>query len=277
MPRGNNNNDNDEWDFTLPRVYDGTPYKLDDDGESDNGSDSGLNTPNSLSSKLGLGGDDKFDLEKLVGDIQAGRGCEDIRSRLTRYREHMKPEKLREDLNGLVLGIPAFFYVIETLNVELVRMWAEYGGDVKVTYGLSKPIPLIAYVIALGTSYATDTTEILRTLLGLGASVASIPIAFHTPLERDLPDDGPSTDELGDLGEENKKWCTPKARRRIAATLNFRFEQRYLLHRAAGLNRFSGAKRQVANLHKAEALLGVHYFIVGQTAALTYVVDRLLW
>ena len=276
MPRGNNNDD-DEWDFTLPRVRDNNTDKLGDDANSDNGSDSGLNTPDTLSSKLGSGGDDELDLEKLVGDIQAGQGLEEIRSRLTRYREHMKPEKLREGLNGLVLGFPGFFYAVETLNVELVRMWAEYRGDVNATYGSLKPIPLIAYVIALGSSYATDTTSILRTLLGLGASVAGIPKSFHTPLERDLPDDGPSADELGDLGDENKKWCTPKVRRRITATLNSRFEQRYLLHRAAGLNRFSGAKRQVAKLHKAEDLLGAHYFLIGQTAAITYVVDRLLW
>lgn len=211
-----------------------------------------------------------------MGDIQAGQAVEEIRSRLTRYREHLK-EKLPEKLNGLVLGFPGFFYVVETLNSELVRMWAEYGGNVDATYGWTKPLPLVAYVIALGGSYATDTTAILQTLLGLGASVTGIPKAFHTPLERDLPDDGPSADELGDLEDENKKWCTPKVRRRLAATLNSRFEQRYFLHRAARLNRFSGAKRQVAKLHKAEALLGVHYFLIGQTAALTYVVDRLLW
>ncbi|KAJ4403523.1 hypothetical protein N0V85_005077 [Neurospora sp. IMI 360204] len=279
LPRGNNNNsndDDDEWDFTLPRVDDRNTSKLTDDANSNNGSISGLMTPSSSDSKLGLGGDDEFDLEKLVGDIQAGQGCEEIRSRLTRYREHMKPVKLREALNGLILGFPGFFYVVETLNSELLRMWAEYGGDVNITYGSAKPLPLVAYVIALGNSYAADTTGILRTLLGLGASVTGIPKAFYTPLERDIPDDGPSSDELGDLGDEDKKWCTPKVRKRIAASLNFRFEQRYLLHRAAGLNRFSGAKRQMAKLYKAEDLLGVHYFLVGQTAAITYVVDRLL-
>ena len=276
MLRGNNNGDDDEWDLTLPRVHGETTSKWDGGGGSDNGSDAGLNTPNSSSSNRGSGGEDEFDLEKLVGDIQAGQGCEEIRSRLTRYREHMKPKKLRERLNGLVLGFPGFFYVVETLSSELVRMWAEYGGDVNATYGSTKPLPLVAYVIALGSSYATDTTSILRTLLGLGASVTGIPKAFHTPLERDLPDDGPSTDELEDLEDENKKWCTPKVRRRLTATLNSRFEQRYLLHRAAGLNRFSGAKRQVTKLHKAEDLLGAYYFLIGQTAAITHVVEKLL-
>ncbi|KAJ4400290.1 hypothetical protein N0V85_005798 [Neurospora sp. IMI 360204] len=152
-------------------------------------------------------------------------------------------------------------------------MWAEYGGDVNTAYGRSK-LPLIAYAIILGTSYSTDTTALLKALLSVGASVACIPEAFHTPLERDLLDDDPSTEELADLAGEHQKWCSPYARKRMTDTLNFRFEQRYLLHRAALLERFSGAKQQVAKLHKAEALLGIHYYLLNQHSHLALGAER---
>ncbi|KAK3952430.1 P-loop containing nucleoside triphosphate hydrolase protein [Pseudoneurospora amorphoporcata] len=261
----------DEWDFTLPRVK--VPEKSSRAMGYGSDYNDGYGTLWQRYESTDEHDPEDLSLDKLVADIQRGVSCTEIRSQLTRYRERMGKEKTRQLLNGLVNGFPAFFYIVERRDAELVRMWAEYGGDVNTTYG-KRRLPLVAYAIILGTSYATDTTALLKALLSVGASVACIPKAFYTPLERDLDDD-PVTEGLGDLAGEHQKWCSPYAQKRVTDTLNFRFEQRYLLHRAALLERFSGAKQQVAKLHKAEALLGIHYYLVGQTAAITFVVDRL--
>ena len=197
-----------------------------------------------------------------------------MRDYLSHYRQfHL--DDLSRMLNGHVDGIPAFFYIAETRNHTLVRVWAGFGGDINTTYGPAR-VPLLAYAIAIGTSFARDTTMVVKTLLSLGASAGVIPRAFFIPLDRDLPEDGPSDDELTDLGDDNKRWAVPSARARITKALNLRFTHRSVLYQATFLKRFSGANRQVARLHKAEELLGIHYFLIGQTMASSFLIERLL-
>ncbi|EAA33255.2 hypothetical protein GE21DRAFT_6346 [Neurospora crassa] len=267
----------DEWDFNLPRVK--VPEKSSSAMDYEDGFSARYRTNlrcYEFTSTESNGHDtDDLSLDKLVADVQRGVSCTVIRSQLTRFRERMGPDKTCQLLNGLVKGFPGLFYVVQSRNVEMVRMWAEYGGDVNTTYGKSK-FPLIAYAIILGTSYETDTTALLKALLSAGASVACIPEAFHTPLSRDLMDDGPPIEESGEIAGEHQKWCSPYVRKRLTDTLNFRFEQRYFLHRAAFLGRLSGAKNQVAKFHKAGNLLGIYYNLIGQTAAITHVIDHLI-
>ncbi|KAK3687869.1 P-loop containing nucleoside triphosphate hydrolase protein [Podospora appendiculata] len=116
----------------------------------------------------------------------------------------------------------------------------------------------------------------IKTLLSLGASVNVIPKAFYWPLERDLPSEGPPDEELTDLKDKEKRWCVASARRRITASLNRSFTQRYVLHLASYLARFSGATRKITRLHKADGLFGVQYFLIGQTMASRLLIDRLV-
>ena len=65
-------------------------------------------------------------------------------------------------------------------------------------------------------------------------------------------------------------------RRRIAQALNFSFTMRYALHLASHAQPLSGAKRRLAQVHKASELLGIRYFLVGQTPACTLLTERFL-
>ncbi|KAK0629585.1 P-loop containing nucleoside triphosphate hydrolase protein [Bombardia bombarda] len=247
------------WDFKLPRVA--IPEALI------------LGIP---SDSWGYNNDDRndFSLEDLIGAIQGGETYERVREYLTHHHQHLGAS-LAESINGMVESFPAFFFVVETRNAELVRTWAGFGGDVNVTYGSLK-VPLLAFAISLSTSYAKDTTMMVKTLLSLGASVDGIPKAFYTPLDRDLPQDGPTDEELTDLEDTDKQWCTPLARKLITTALNMSFTQRYVLYLAAHLEKVSGASRQVARLHKATDLLGIHYFLIGQVMASKFLVRRLI-
>lgn len=241
--------DAQEWDFVLPRIA--PPKALINGGKDESGT---------------------FFLRELVGAIQHGEGCARVRSYLAYYN----PDKVRAKINAPVEGFPAIFYVAETRSPELIRLWCKYGGDVHATAscGLSKDVPLLAYAVALGGSFRNDTTDLVATLLSLGANPAPIPKAFYFPLTRDLPTDGPQGSEIAEPLPDNMLWCTPSARALIAARINFR--ERYYMHMASILRTHGPRAKQVTWYKDAENLLGVPYFLIGQTPAGQFLIKRLL-
>ncbi|POS77932.1 hypothetical protein DHEL01_v203673 [Diaporthe helianthi] len=239
----------EEWDFVLPRIP--PPKALVNGGKDESGN---------------------FFLRELVGAIQHGEGCDRVRSYLAYYN----PDTVHAQINAPVEGFPAIFYVAETRNPELVRLWCKYGGDINATAscGLSKNVPLLAYAVALGGTFRNDTTDLTATLLSLGANPAPIPKAFFFPLAQDLPTDGPPSQEMPEPLPDTMQWCTPSARALIAARINFR--QRYYMNMASILRTHGPRAKQVTWYKDAENLLGVPYFLIGQTPAGQFLIKRLL-
>ncbi|KAK8016815.1 hypothetical protein PG993_015004 [Apiospora rasikravindrae] len=199
-------------------------------------------------------GSTPFSLIDLIGAVQAGETVERIRNYLA-FHSQGDGSELQHLISGTILGFPAFFYVVETRCPDLIRMWAMHGGDVHATYG-----PLRAVVA----------------LLALGASADVIPRAFFNPLERDLPNGGPPEKELSDLEDPNKRWCTPHTLLKLTQTLNFSFTTRYHLHLSSLLKGHTGAQRQVVQMRKSEDILGIPYFLIGQTTASTVLIKTML-
>ncbi|KAL2018654.1 hypothetical protein VTK56DRAFT_489 [Thermocarpiscus australiensis] len=137
----------------------------------------------------------------------------------------------RVDATGIaeVEGHPAMFFMAEAGNAEIVKIWASYGADVNCTH---RRMPLLAFAVCLCESFRRDMPMVVKTLLSLGASVDAVPRAFYVPLHRDLPDDGPSEEELTDLQDANKAWCVPANRQRITRALNFSYTVRFLTYLA---------------------------------------------
>lgn len=241
--------DAEEWDFVLPRVP--PPKPLTNGGKN---------------------GSDDFSLYELVGAIQNGESCARVRNYLAFY----KHETVRAQINANVGGFPAVFYVAETRNPELIRLWCKYGGDINATAscGLSKSVPLLAYAVALGGSFRNDTTDLVATLLSVGANPIALPKAYYFPLTRDLATEGPPTQEMPELSHANMSWCSPSVRAMIAARLNFR--QRYYMHMATILRTQGPRAKQVTWYKDADNLLGVPYFLIGQTPAGQFLIKRLL-
>ncbi|KAK2608062.1 hypothetical protein N8I77_006697 [Diaporthe amygdali] len=238
-----------EWNFTLPRVP--APEILTNGGEDGSGN---------------------FFLNELVGAIQEGESCERVRNYLAFY----DTDAVRAQINTAVEGFPAVFYVTETRNAELIRLWCKYGGDVNMTAssGLSKGVPLLAYAVALGGSFRKDTTDLVATLLSVGANPKVLPMAFYFPLTRDLASDGPSLQEMPELTQDEMPWCTPSARALIADRINYR--QRYYMHMSSILKSHGTRAKQVTWYKDADNLLGVPYFLIGQTPAGQFLIKRLL-
>ena len=241
-----------QWDFILPRI----PWTI--------------NLNAALEETT-----DTFNIQELVGAVQNGANLQMIRNYLERYDR----ETVRRSINDEVDGFPAMFYVVESNNVTLLRLWVDYGGNPEVTHAPSK-VPLLAFAITNGERIQTDTTLITSSLLSLGASPHTIPSAFYVPYLRDpSEDDHEESKEKDEVNrsarrDPNTEWCSGDARTKFAKTVTL--SQRYFLEKASKIKKPSQRHVQLAQRRNAEALLGLPYFLVGQTLASNLLLQKLL-
>jgi len=238
----NDGEEEPEWDFLLPA----------------------LNPPPLLQPGVGEG-QEGFNLEELLGAVQYGATAQDINQYLGYYDQRT----VHRHINGSVLRFPAMFYVVASNNDWVLRTWVQYGGDVNAVHQASG-VPLLAFAIMNAETLQTDTTQIVATILSLGASPFIIPTAFYSPFCRDLPDNGPELEGL----EAEQQWCTEAAKEKLSKTMNL--TQRYYLERSSKTKKPSIRHRQIALRRNAESLLGIPYFLIGQTTAANLLLRKLL-
>ncbi|KAI0532320.1 P-loop containing nucleoside triphosphate hydrolase protein [Xylaria digitata] len=214
-----------------------------------------------------------FSLHDVIGAIQSGHSLDWVYQYLA-FRHKIDSQKLSSSLNSNVQGFPAIFYVVAANNVELIRCWVRYGGNLNATHEASG-LPLIAFAILRACRLRSQSTKILRELLSLGADPKVIPTAFYQPFLRELPKSGPTEADLDDIQEDNKLWCKPGFRQLLSAALSIL--QRYLLDRASRAKPNSGRKRVLVNRKNAEALLGLNLLIIGQEMAAESLKSTLLY
>lgn len=233
----------EEWDFLLPHTFD--PLKLEPGNE--------------------------ISLNDLVGAASHGSSIETI----TQYLEYYDPKTVKQQINQTVNGFPLIFYAVARNDDRIVRTFVEHGADV---CAIHKPsgTPLLAFAIVHSETIQQDTTTIVATLLSLGASPTLIPSDLYAPYYQDLPEHGqtPETPEIPESTSDVIRWCTKAARSRLQKTANL--TQRYHLDRATKIKKVSIRQRQVAELKKAEPILGIPYFLVGQTLASSRLLEILL-
>lgn len=211
-------------------------------------------------------GHSNFSLTYLVQNIQHGASLKYIQSYLADYDSNF----IKQVINGEVEGFPAIFYVVARNDEAMLRAWVSCGGDVGAVHEASKT-PLLAFAIAHSDTNRGDMTSAVATLLGLGAAPEVIPPEFYVPYYKDLPVHGPAR---VDANDERTMWCTTAASIKLARTLNL--SQRYYLWRATKLKRATIRPRQVALRKKAEAILEIPYFLIGQTTASDRLLRKLL-
>jgi len=212
-----------------------------------------------------------LDMTELAAAVQNGINIQRIQMHLGSYPSVV----VKSHINDLVQGFPSVFYAVESNDPAMLRLWAAHGADISATHPQSG-IPLLAYAIILGDVLdGSDTSTMVATLLSLGASPKVVPEPFYQPYTRDLPSDGPCMDdENGSEPKEEWQWCTPVARKRLAQAANL--TQRYYLDRATRLKRAGVRHRQIAVRRNAEAILGIQYFLIGQTLASNRLLRKLL-
>lgn len=172
MFNGQNLDSNEQsqtWDFVLPVI----PLPMENLG------------PNSAD------GFETFNLGDLIAIMQNGASLKTIQNYLGRFDE----STIRKNINNDIEEFPAMFYVVETNKEDILRTWVAYGGDPSAIHEPSK-VPLLAFAIMHSENIRADTTLMTATLLSLGASPDVIPSAFYSPYLQDLPEHGPSDENV---------------------------------------------------------------------------------
>ncbi|OTB16989.1 hypothetical protein K445DRAFT_57856 [Daldinia sp. EC12] len=211
-----------------------------------------------------------FELRELLGAIRAGRFDA---NRVRNHLGHYDKEKLPAYLNETIDGYPAIFYIISTNNVEVIREWIKHGGDPHAVWG-PNAFPAVAFAILNRNQTMLKASKTLKTLLRFGADPRVLPRAFYQPYCRDLPEGGPVQEELVDINDDNKQWCTEEVRAYLTEALNL--TQRYDLYRASKVKPHSGREKEVLNRQGAGEVLGLHQMIVAQSIATRWLQNKLL-
>ncbi|KAM0817926.1 hypothetical protein AB5N19_03733 [Seiridium cardinale] len=216
----------------------------------------------------GADGSGVFELCELIGAIQAGADPDRVRNYLGHYDE----ATLQDNLNAKIHGYPAIFYIAETRNDEMIRHWVKFGGDPNGTS--DDGLPLLAFIILQGSRTLLKATQTVTALLKYGASPEVIPAAFYKSYGTELPEKGPQDAHLHDVDDENKAWCTPEVRAKLAQSLNL--TQRYYIYRAAQTTNHRGRERILLQRQNAEDILSIHQTIIGQSIASRWLTGKLL-
>lgn len=206
----------------------------------------------------------QLEIENVVAAIQHGESSDMILKHLAYYSQK-DDTKLRKKINSDVKGFPAIFYIVETDNLEMIRCWVKYGGDVNATCGREQ-VPLLAFTILQKRSTRTleQATRTLELLLSLGASASVIPREFHTQPNGMLQWPGPVDRETSDIIDAETRWCKGNLRKELDSALNQ--TQRYRLAQATRAGLPTQRQKTVVLRANAEPILGVRYTVVGQDA-----------
>lgn len=211
----------------------------------------------------------KFDITVLAGMMQHGATVQAAKD----YLSHFDLATVKRDINDHVEGFPAMFFAVATNNEDMMRLWVDFGASVTSVHQSSK-VPLLAFAIMLSEIMQADTTLTVATLLSLGASPRSIPKTFYTPFYEDHLDNGAIDESFKEMDDDTKSWCKGSTRLILARSTNL--SQRYYLEKADNTKKPSLRRRQIAARHKAQALLGIPYFLIGQTLAANLLLNKLL-
>jgi hypothetical protein len=212
----------------------------------------------------GLASNIHFSMQSLIVALQNGVPFEQVQDYFG-HHTRTNANAIREEINAPIEGIPPIFYAVATNDDRVIRLFAKHGGDVNAMFGYPT-ISLLAFAVMNTKAVEIQTTSTVATLLSLGADASVFPRAFYSPFCRNLPDTGPEEEELDDLDDFKREWCrTPSMRSKLAETLNL--TQRYHLDKSSKLVKPTNRQRQVAYRNNCEALFGIPYFMIGQSAA----------
>ena len=212
---------------------------------------------------------DSFDLASIVGALQRGANEQAVQT----YFNYFDAMIISRHINDTVDGFPSIFYATATNNDHILRAWIAFGADVNAVHPPSQ-VPLLAFAIVHSETIERETSHIVATLLSLGATPLAIPAAFYTPYLREIPDTGPEDEDLKDAAASTMRWLNKDARAKLARTTHL--TNRYNLERALKTKRPSARHWQIAQRKNAEPLLGLPYFLIGQSLAANQLLSKFL-
>ncbi|KAM0511188.1 hypothetical protein ACHAPE_010139 [Trichoderma viride] len=226
-----------EWDFYLPSLLD-----------------------------ISLGEMDYFDSYSLASAIQHGAIASHIRS----YLNLCDTGVTEQNMNTTVEGFPLIFSAVASNSEDIVRLFIEYGASPNAVYEPLN-VPLLAFAIMCSETLQFDTTNMVCVLLSKGALPCAIPKDLYTPY---LQDNSASSGQKDSEAIEEVAWCSPEMKARLSKNVNL--THRYFLEKSTKLKPPSTKRRQIARLKNCQGLLGIPYFLIGQSVATELLIQKLL-
>ena len=207
-----------------------------------------------------------FSLHTLAWALQNGLSASCIERYVKNFDAAFVTRRLQETISLMMgktkISVPILAFAVGRNVSALVRILCDAGAlpDSSI---MPHGIPVLAYAIFSSEYEITDTTDIVITLLAMGASPHMVP--------RDMwkePIQAPRTAEPEDMvfeQELNDRWCTSELRQALARTLNLM--QRYSLHKSLFLKRSTPRTLQAARDNDIVQLFETPYHIIGQQSA----------
>ncbi|KAI0161903.1 P-loop containing nucleoside triphosphate hydrolase protein [Hypoxylon sp. FL1284] len=206
---------------------------------------------------------DGVSIEGIIGAVQNGYSANDLYDLLS-YLKKRDGAKLREGLNSEIGGFPAIFFIVETNDADLIRLWINFGGNPNATHG-PRNFPLLIFAILRGIDSRLRATRTIETLLRLGASPHVVPAMYYEPFDSDLYGSWVADEDSYVIADDTQPWCTLDVRRHLVTALSL--TQRYRLWQASKLSPVSGREQTLVLRKGADEILGLQQTIIGQSMA----------
>ncbi|KAL9617533.1 MAG: hypothetical protein Q9160_007691 [Pyrenula sp. 1 TL-2023] len=196
--------------------------------------------------------------------IQNGMPLEDIRAYVQRFDE----KKVKSLINAGVRFAfndefaPLLFFAVERGEEKIVTLMVKARASLSE---VSKPrkIPILEFTILFSSLDQTDTTDMFKLLLSLGANPNQIPRdMWIDPLKTPKHTFTPAAKDIRVIDS----WCTPKLR--VITASNFNLSQRYFCKQADLLPQPSKRKCIASESLRMSDLFCAPYHIVGQRRAI---------
>ena len=164
-------------------------------------------------------------------------------------------------------GISPLSYALRRNCPKSVELMLSYGSDPNVTTG--EGVPALAWAI-LDTWYRLKNgTEIVRTLLSLGAQAEVIPRDMWADIMEQPAEKEPVAQDEAAI----TAWCTPERRRMLAKALNL--TMRYLLTVRAKHGKPNQKQLDIAKRYQMQKLFAMPYHLIGQEHASKQILTHL--
>ena len=205
--------------------------------------------------------------ELLEWALQNDTSFEDIKDWITSFPK----ERVEEDLHGMETQFnpkSMLQHAIGRNCSKCVELLVSYGcnPDFRMT---EDNVPLLACAIGQPWIHLRNGTEVVRTLLSLGASPLVIPSDMYQDIMRKPTPEYP----YDVIPSQEAAWCTPAYRRVLAKSLNL--TMRYLLNVASRQGAHNQKQVQIAKYYNMQRLFTLPSHLIGQQYASKQILTRL--
>jgi hypothetical protein len=209
-----------------------------------------------------------FSSRMIAYAVQKGITVSDLRSYMATFNADFVKEKLNVPVacDRLGFAVPVLFFAVENGDPQYIRMLHAAGADLEART-TEFDIAILPYTALHYNVAWRDTTEVFRTLIGLGADPAQVPKSMWENYVEPLA--GRITEPTN-----NRLRCMEQIENQLSNSLNL--SQRYLLNMADAHGAPEAPTidmKDAARICEFTKMMAIPYSIVGQRYALKMLME----